>query len=343
MADNEKAPIGAGFSLLWRRQGVLWWLFVVNFLCGAMGAAPAVRTLRRALGHSLAGHPLSKGFDLGMFIELFRLPEVSLMRSLTTSYLFAFVFFLFMLFVTGGILETYRQDRRLTTGDFFASSGAFFWRFVRLMLLSLVPFVIVGAIYQGLDKLSSYLGDKAIADQVGIFSWWGSIVAFLLLALGVRLWFDVAQVRAVARNERGMWRNLWKACRITWGNLGSLFWMYFRISLFAWVTLIVALVIWAKLPPTATPVTFVLLQLIVLTQLGARLWQLAGATVWYKAYAEPVPVEPVDYTPSQPEEVVVLAETVVVAETDVPPVSKPETPPKEGSGPGEDATLTNDV
>ena len=173
MADNEKAPIGAGFSLLWRRQGVLWWVFVVNFLCGAMGAAPAVRTLRRALGHSLAGHRLSKGFDLGMFIELFRLPDVSLMRSSTTSYLFAFVFFLFMLFVTGGILETYRQDRRLTTGDFFAASGAFFWRFVRLMLLSLVPFVIVGAIYQGLDKLSSYLGDKAIADQVGIFSWLG--------------------------------------------------------------------------------------------------------------------------------------------------------------------------
>ena len=30
MADNEKASVGAGFSLLWRRQGVLWWLFVVN-------------------------------------------------------------------------------------------------------------------------------------------------------------------------------------------------------------------------------------------------------------------------------------------------------------------------
>jgi hypothetical protein len=37
-----------------------------------------------------------------------------------------------MILVTGGILETYRQDRRLNTGDFFAASGAFFWRFVRL-------------------------------------------------------------------------------------------------------------------------------------------------------------------------------------------------------------------
>ena len=91
---------------------------------------------------------------------------------------------------------------------------------------------------------------------------------FLLLALVVRLWFDIAQVRAVAQNERGMWRNLWKACRITWRDLGQLFWMYFRISLFAWVTLALGLVIWAKLPPTATPVTFVLLELILLAQLG---------------------------------------------------------------------------
>lgn len=64
MADNEKGSVGAGFSLLWRRQGVLWWLFVVNFLCGAMGTVTAVRTLRHALGHSLAGQPLTKGFDL---------------------------------------------------------------------------------------------------------------------------------------------------------------------------------------------------------------------------------------------------------------------------------------
>src|ERR1035441_8231677 len=222
MADDEKGIVTAGFSLLWRRQGILWWVFVVNFVCGALGTAPAALQLSRALHHSMAGQPLSRGFDLGMFFELLRLPSASLMRSTTSSYLFAFVFFLFMLFVSGGILETYRQDRGLTTGDFFAASGAFFWRLVRLMLLSIIPFVMVGAIYQGLDKLSDYFGNKAVADQVGIFSWWASMAVFLLLALAVRLWFDVAQVRAVAKNERGMWRNLWKAYRITWGGLGSL-------------------------------------------------------------------------------------------------------------------------
>ena len=328
MADNDKGFVTAGFNLLWRRQGVLWWVFAVNIVCGALGTAPAALLLNRALHHSLAGQPLTKGFDLGMFIELLRLPNVNLIRSSTTSYISAFLFFLFMLFVSGGILETYRQDSRLTTGDFFAASGAFVWRFVRLMLLSIVPFVMVSSIYQGLDKLSDYLGDKAIADQVGIFLGWASIAACLLLALAVRLWFDVAQVRAVARNERGMWRNLWKASRITWRHLGSLFWMYVRISLVALITLVLGLMIWTKLPPTATPVTFVLLELILLAQLSARLWQLASTTVWYEDHAEPIPAEAVDYT-SPPTEYATPPSEELIAPA---PSAEPEPIP----GPGPD-------
>jgi hypothetical protein len=305
MADDQKGPVAAGFSLLWRRQGVLWWVFVVNAVCGALGAAPAAMRTAHALAHGLAGQKLSHGFDLGMLIELFRLPDVNLMRYSTSSYVFAGLFFLFMILVTGGILETYRQDRRLNTGDFFAASGAFFWRFVRLMLLSIIPFAIVGMIYQGLDKLADHIGDRAIADQVGIFMWWGAILIFLLLALWVRLWFDIAEVRAVARNEGGMWRNLWTAWRITWHDSRHLFRIYFCISLVAWVTLVIGLVIWAHLPPTSLPLSFVLLELIVFAQLMTRLWQLASATTWYSRHAEMVvvEVEEVVYTTPHPEEI----------------------------------------
>ena len=209
------------------------------------------------------------------------------------------------------------------TGEFFAASGIFFWRFVRLMLLSIVPFVIVGMIYQGLDKLADHIGDRAIADQVGIFLWWGAILIFLLLALWVRLWFDIAEVRAVARDERGMWRNLWKAWRITWHDSRHLFRIYFCISMVAWVTLLIGLVIWTHLPPTALPLSFVLLELIIFAQLMTRLWQLASATTWYQRHAEIVVVEEVIYTTPHPEE---IDETGPAQ--DLPPADPdPELPP----------------
>jgi hypothetical protein len=304
VADNNKGLVTAGFSLLWRRQGILWWVFVVNILCGALGTLTAALTLNRALHHTLAGERLTKGFDLGMFTELLRLPDVGLLRLSAVSYAFACLFFLFMLFVSGGILEAYREDRRLSTGDFFAASGAFFWRFVRLVLFSLVPFAFLWSMYPVVDQLSDYLGDRAVADQVGILIQLTGTVLLALLAFLVRLWFDLAKVRAVARNERRMWSNMWAALGMTWRNLGTLFWMCFRISIVSWIVLLIGLLIWTKLPPTAVPVTFVILELMMLVQLGTRLWQLAGMTTWYQRHPEPVPAVLVDYSASSPEEFV---------------------------------------
>ncbi len=302
MTNNHKGAIAAGFRLLWRRQRVLWWIFVVNVICGGLGTVPGFLRLRHALGHNLASQPLTNRFDLGMLEELFRLPDVSLGRFTTTSYLFAFVFFLFMLFVTGGVLETYREDRRLTAGEFFAASGGFFWRFVRLLLLSIIPFVIVGMVYQALNKAADGIGDHAIADQVGIFLGWGATLVFLLLALAVRLWFDIAQVRAVAQNEPRMWRNSWRAWRITWHDFGRLYRMYFAIALVAWITLAVGLVIWAELPATATGAVFVILELVMFAQIATRLWQLASAMTWYQQHPDMMPVAVADLAPAIPQE-----------------------------------------
>lgn len=325
MADEQKGIVAAGFSLLWRRQGVLWWVFVVNFVCGALGAVPAMMSLRRSLGHSIAGEKLIKGFDLGTLEELVRLPHINLMRQTVPSYIMAFLFLLFMLFVTGGILESYRQDSRLTAGEFFGASGAFFWRFFRLALISIIPFIVVSMIYQGLDKVADHFGDLAIADQVGIFLSLGAFVVFLLLALWVRLWFDVAQVRAVALNERGMWRDSWRAWKLTWRNLRHLYRAYVCISFVAWVTLVLGLVIWAHLGPTSTPLTFLVLELIVFAQLLTRLWQLSSATTWYARNPEPVAVtvQSVEFN------AVETQEPFVVEPPPPPPASDPgpELPP----------------
>ena len=48
------------------------------------------------------------------------------------------VFFFFMLLVTGGILEAYRSEQKLTMSEFFQSGAACFWRFLRLLIMFLI-------------------------------------------------------------------------------------------------------------------------------------------------------------------------------------------------------------
>ncbi len=71
MADEQKGVVAAGFGLLWRRQGVLWWVFVVNLVCGGLGAVPAMMTLQPG-ARAFPGRDRSSrsGFDLGMLAEL---------------------------------------------------------------------------------------------------------------------------------------------------------------------------------------------------------------------------------------------------------------------------------
>ena len=303
MADDNKGLVAAGASLVWRRQRVLWWVFGVNFVLGLLGTTGARLQLAKFLQYSLAGEGLSKGFDFGMFLELVNRPEANLMRSAGSSFLFAALFPLFMLFVTGGILAVYRGDRKFAAGDFFAASGAFFWRFVRLALFSLVPFGILFGMLPGVSKLADYFGDRAVSAQTGFYILLAGSIVVTLLVLFVRLWFDIAQVRAVVQDEHKMWPNLRKALGISWRNVATLFRMYLCISGVAWVTLAVGLWLWSKLPPTATPVTFLLLELIILVQLLTRLWQRASSVTWYKRHMEVAPADAVAFTTPAPVEV----------------------------------------
>jgi hypothetical protein len=284
MADEQMGLVATGVALVWRRRSILWWLFAVNLALGALGTLPALRQLDRSLGHTLAGQQLYKGFDLGMFYELLRVPDVGLLRFRFTSYAFAALFALFMLFVSGGILESYRQDRKLDTGEFFSASGVFFWRFVQLTVFSLVPFGLVWAAYFDVERASDYLGDKATADQVGFGIWLFGVILLVVITLFIRLWFDIAKVYTVAQDTHLMLRSAWQGFDLTRRQIRGLFWVYLRISLVAWMTMLVVFLIWTRLPPTAIWASLALLELAVLVQLGARMCQLASVTTWYKRH-----------------------------------------------------------
>ncbi len=49
--------------------------------------------------------------------------------------------------------------------------------------------------------LADYIGDRAVTDQTGFYILVIGSIPVLLLFVWVRLWFDLAQVRAVSLNE----------------------------------------------------------------------------------------------------------------------------------------------
>ena len=292
MAEGKPNVMRQGAYLLWRRQRVLWWLYGVNLFLGLIGTLPMANNVGAVLNHSLAAPHLGKGFDLSFFAELAAQPSHPLSAGAPPSILLAMAFFVLWLLFEGGILETYRRDSRLTTSELLEACGRMFWRFVRLfisMLFVLVPVVIAA---RGVKRWSDKLATDSPHALMGFWVEAAGLLVLVLLLMAVRLWFDLAQVRAVAENERVMGRALVRALRLTSANFTTLFGIYMRTSLIAWAFSAAALWAWIKLvQPEWIRVSFFLGQVVLLVWLGTRLWQRASEMVWYQKH-RPAPPPP---------------------------------------------------
>jgi hypothetical protein len=305
--------VRAGWSLVWRRLRLLGWLYALNLALGLFAAAPLASMIGPLLDHSLAADRLYHSFDLPTFAELLAEPAVTLSSVAAGSLLLAVVFLVLMLLLTGGILKVYNEDRTFTTGEFFAAGGEFFWRFLRLMIFLLVVLVPIVLINQGFRHWSDSLADRYAPPAAGMFVNGAGKLLVLFLLMAVRLWFDMAEVQAVAEGEYAMRRSLARAGRLTWRNFGSLFWIYFPLSLLTWVGTAVILWVWIKfVPHRAIAASFLLTQAIIFLWILTRLWQRASETLWYQQRAP---------SPAVPPEIVPISVT-----PPAPPILEPETP-----------------
>jgi hypothetical protein len=298
---NSGVVIG-GARLVWRRQSVVWWIFLVNLILAVMGTLPVASNTAAVLDHSLAAGRLVHGFDLAVLFNLMAQPSHPL-SDVAPSISSVAIFFLFMLFIEGGVLELYRLDRKLTRAEFFGACGTYFWRFARLVIYSLILIVPIFLLASFVVGRSDRLASDATHPMLGFWFEVGGLLVVLLLLLTVRLWFDLAQVDAVREGERAMRRSLRRALGVMRSHFWSLFWMFLRIHLVGWMALAAAVLIWVRLVrPESIRASFFVSQAALLLWLGARLWQRASETIWYQrhfTYPVSAPSEP-QFSPSQP-------------------------------------------
>jgi hypothetical protein len=292
MANRSHAAFAAGFSLVWRRQRALWWVYTVNLALGIFATLPFSTAAGQVLNHSLYAARLYHGFDLATLAELFEQRGISASAYGTGSAVTGILFLCFMLFVTGGILDTYVRDQTLGCEEFFQSCGRCLWRFFRLMILLFILMIPADLVGRALHILSASISK---ASPNGELAFWAGALGWLvvvLLFMALRVWFDLAELHIAAANEHALRRALGHARHLLRGNFWYLYGVYLRISLLAYFGMGIALWIWIKaVRPEWVGVSFLLGQVVIFLWLVTRLWQRASESAWYTVH-RPAPVEP---------------------------------------------------
>jgi len=137
--------------------------------------------------------------------------------------------------LAGGVIGVFNSaDGWFTMRKFWGEAGAYFWRFFRLTLISLIFYGVAVGIYALLRWPIENAAERASAFESVIYKRWAAMALLALLFAFINMVFDYAKIGTVERGNRGggkgMFRETFRAFRFAFRNFFSAFGLYLIIA-----------------------------------------------------------------------------------------------------------------
>jgi hypothetical protein len=126
-------------------------------------------------------------------------------------------------FVVGGVIDRYARNRAIRTHGFFAASGVFFVRFLRLGIVAwLVYSFLFGSVHKWLfvDLYGLAIRDMTV-ERSAFFLNLGLYIIFGVVVMACNVVIDYAKIRAVVEDRRSMLGALIASVRFIGRNPGA--------------------------------------------------------------------------------------------------------------------------
>lgn len=274
-----------GLGITLRRFPAFVWTYLFNVGLALAFCIPLYRQLSEFMNHSLESQRLSSGFDVSvvlgavMRIRGEQAGEVSAMTSHGSIIAFLIIYFL----LVPGTLFSYLTSQPAKLSTLIYQGLLHFWRFVRITLLSLlVGLVILGPMMAAERQWDDFVSDRYVGRTALLLTLAG-ILAVLLIASLLRLYFDLVEVYTVqlgthlrisGRPDRRVRRTLAPAFRLLRSNLVRI-WLIFLLlaiagAIIVFLTSRIAMHMLAQ--SHAWPM-FLVAQLGLMAMLFLRFWQ----------------------------------------------------------------------
>jgi hypothetical protein len=274
-----------GLSLTLRRLPALLWTYAFNLLLAFLFSISLYRQLSTLLSHSLAAQRLSSGFDLGTIAETYvhlhqgPVGDAGIASGHASIPIYLVLYFLLI----PGTLFCYQTGSPARIATLFHQGLLFFWRFIRITLLTLlVSALILGPLLSLQNQWVDHIDERVVGRPAFFYTLGGYILLFLVASI-LRLYFDLVEVYTVQlglqlRDNSKPDRRVRYALRPAWRTLCAHFAQAWPIFLFLSILGFAAVVLTARAAmhmlaqPRVWP-TFLLAQLGLFFLLFTRFWQ----------------------------------------------------------------------
>jgi hypothetical protein len=188
-----------GLGITLRRLPALLWTYVFNLGLAILFSLGLYHSLANILNHSLASQRLIGAFDLGTVAEtVMHLNEGPSGGSAFTAAHIGILAYLALYFLlVPGTLFCYQTSYPARLGTLLQQGLLYFWRFIRITILTLI---VCGLILGGLIALqnlwSTHVDDRFVGLHSFLLRLTGIILIFLVASV-LRLYFDLVEVYTV--------------------------------------------------------------------------------------------------------------------------------------------------
>jgi hypothetical protein len=215
---------GKGFHTTNKKARMLIYLWVINFLFSLVIITPVYFLISRDYSRSLMGDRLLQGIDMLWLGDIFYKYQ-DILPALKGWMLFPAILFLALyVFLNGGIIgRVVAEDEKANLSNFFGDCGKYFFRFLRVFLISAVGYIILfGVIFKLLSALFNLWTRNASTEWILIIASNLQFLIQILLFSIVRMFFDYVKVSLVAENSR-------KTLKATIANFGFIGKKFFKV------------------------------------------------------------------------------------------------------------------
>jgi len=207
MGMNKSFKQGAGIAA--RRSRLILYLWLANLAFAFLVVAPFAFLIGGDFSRSLLGERLARGVDFLWLGDVILKYQDALAGLSGWVFVPVVLYLLWSVFSSGGILGriTSKPDERTTLAGFLSDGCRYFFRFLRVFLISIPVYLLVlGLVYRLIGTLFDSWSKNARTEW-GAF--WASnlkFIVFLLLFSLVRMLFDYVKIRLVVEQSRKTFR-----------------------------------------------------------------------------------------------------------------------------------------
>ncbi len=263
-------------------------IFLFNLVVALLLTLPFRHIWGQAVGYSLAGKELASEWNMNYLINFFIANRASLDASQPAPLILGvgIIYLLVNTFFAGGVIGLFRREERFTLESFFREAGRWFWRFLRLLLISLLfigVIFLVNLLWKGVAGAAL----KESANEPLIF--WMTILRYgvvIFLLLLVNMVFDYAKISTVVEGSRRMLRTTLSAFGFVFSHLGRTLGLYYLLVFLGAILLALYLSVshWL-LPASIVMLVFIWQQLYSAARVWVRLLFFSSQMALYKIAA----------------------------------------------------------